>query len=161
MRRGLVMSLLGLALTGGFYLLLIDTVSSPELYAGAVVALLGAGILLLAREHGSVEPAFSIRWWLRVGRVLRRAPVETLIVSRVALQQLVDPKRSRGAFRAIPFEPGGHSGPDAGRRAVAEALGSLTPNTIVVGIDPERKLLLVHQLQHRGGSEELDVLGLG
>lgn len=155
------MLLLGFALTGGFYMLLIDTASSPELYVATAVAVLGAGSLLLAREQESVEPMVSARWVLRLGRVLRRAPVETLMVSRAALEQLVAPKRSRGVFRAVPFDAGGQSGRDLGRRATTEALGSVTPNTIVVGIDPERKLLLVHQLQRHGGADELDVLGLG
>ncbi|MCW3018653.1 MAG: hypothetical protein JWN10_961, partial [Solirubrobacterales bacterium] len=48
---------------------------------------------------------------------------------------------------------------DAGRRALAESFGSLAPNTIVIGVDPERDLLLVHQL--RGGGGRVDVLELG
>ena len=105
MRRGLGMLLLGFALTGGFYMLLIDTASSPELYVATAVAVLGAGSLLLAREQESVEPMVSARWVLRLGRVLRRAPVETLMVSRAALEQLVAPKRSRGVFRAVLSMP--------------------------------------------------------
>jgi hypothetical protein len=40
-------------------------------------------------------------------------------------------------------------------------LGSLAPNTIVIGIDDERDLMLVHQLRRDGGRDELDVLELG
>lgn len=44
---------------------------------------------------------------------------------------------------------------------MAESLGSFAPNTIVLGIDPERGLILVHQLHPQGGRDELDVLELG
>jgi hypothetical protein len=48
-----------------------------------------------------------------------------------------------------------------GRRALAETVGSVAPNTIVIGIDDERGLLLVHQLRRHGGPEDLDVTRLG
>jgi hypothetical protein len=40
-------------------------------------------------------------------------------------------------------------------------MGSLSPNTIVVGVDTERGLVLVHQLQRQGDAEQIDPLGLG
>ena len=61
----------------------------------------------------------------------------------------------------MPFRAGGDGSRDVGRRALAEGLGSLAPNTIVIGVDDERDLLLVHQLHRSGGREELDVLELG
>ena len=53
------------------------------------------------------------------------------------------------------------SGYETGRRALAESLGSFAPNTIIVGVDAERELLLGHQLRPGGGDEAIDVLGLG
>jgi hypothetical protein len=50
---------------------------------------------------------------------------------------------------------------DTGRRALTEAFGSVAPNTVVVGVDAERGLLLVHQLRPQGEPEDLDVLRLG
>ena len=64
-------------------------------------------------------------------------------------------------LRAIPFRHGSEQNArDAARRALAESLGSLAPNTIVIGIDPERDLILAHQLRCRGGVDDVDVLGL-
>jgi multisubunit Na+/H+ antiporter MnhE subunit len=81
------------------------------------------------------------------------------LVSWEAIAQLVVPRGQRGGFRAVPFACGAED--DAGRFALTESLGSFTPNTIVIGIDDERHLLLVHQLHRQGGREELDVLRLG
>jgi hypothetical protein len=77
------------------------------------------------------------------------------------MAQVVAPREAHGSLRAVPFRAGGDDSSDAGRRALAEGLGSLAPNTIVIGVDGERDLLLVHQLHRRGGREQLDVLELG
>jgi hypothetical protein len=81
-------------------------------------------------------------------------------VSFAALAQLVAPRPARGELRAFEFRHGGDSPHEVGRRALAEALGSLPPNTIVIGIDPERDLILGHQLEVNGGADAVDVLGL-
>ena len=61
----------------------------------------------------------------------------------------------------MPFRHGaGESRREAARRALAESFGSLAPNTIVIGIDPERDLILAHQLDLHGGPEAVDVLAL-
>ena len=155
-------ALIGVLLGGGFYLLLIDTVQLPELYAGAGATLLAAVAFEVSREQGFAEAALPIRGVARVWRLALRLPVEIWLVSATAIAQLIRPRHnSRGRFRAVAFDAGGDGPGDAGRRALAEALGSLTPNTIVVGIDPDSKLILVHQLRVRGGREELDPLELG
>jgi hypothetical protein len=64
-------------------------------------------------------------------------------------------------FRASAFGATREVPADTGRRAVAETVGSLAPNTIVVGVDAERGLLLTHQLRRNGPPEDLDVTRLG
>jgi hypothetical protein len=155
-------ALLGLLVAGAFYLLLIDTASPPELYAGAGATVLAAAIYELAREQGVAESALRVGWLARAWRLPWTVVVSIALVSAEAFAQLLFPRTpGRGSWRAVPFRAGGDNGRDAGRRALAEALGSLAPNTIVIGIDFERDLLLVHQLRRRGGREELDVLELG
>jgi multisubunit Na+/H+ antiporter MnhE subunit len=158
--RRLTRAALALALAAAFYLLLIDTVSPPELYVGAGVALLAATAFEISREHGFTEAAIRPAWLLRAWRPVVRVPVHIAVVTREAIAQLASRKRRRGQFRAIPFN-GGAGAYDVGRRALTESLGSFAPNTIVLGVDPDRNLLLVHQLHREGGREELDALGLG
>jgi multisubunit Na+/H+ antiporter MnhE subunit len=151
----------GFVLAAGFYLVLIDTVAAPELYAGAGVALLTAAVFGGSRPQGLAEAELDPGLLAGAWRVLARVPAQIALVGLEALAQIFARKRSRGVFRVVPFDAGGENPRDAGRRALAEALGSLTPNTIVVGIDPERGLMLVHQLHRQGGPEELDVMRLG
>jgi multisubunit Na+/H+ antiporter MnhE subunit len=152
---------LGLLVGGGFYMLLIDTASQPELEAGAAAMLMAAVAYEVSREQGFVEAVISPLWLLRSWRVISRVPVHIALVCFDAVAQIFTRAPRRGRFRAVSFDASGEGAADAGRRALAEALGSLAPNTIVVGIDTDRKLLLVHQLHRQGGRDELDPLRLG
>lgn len=159
-RRAWIVSL-GLLIGGGFYLLLIDTASLPELYALAGVALVCGLVFLLSGEQGLTEARFTPALLASAWRLALKIPVDIGLVCWEALAQLVRPRSSRGSFRAVTFEAAHGTPQDAGRRAIAEALGSVAPNTIVIGVDSERRLLLVHQLRRQGPVEDLDVLRLG
>ncbi len=153
--------LLGGAIGGGFYLLLIDTTQLPELLVLGGTALACGIAFELARQQGFVE-ARVLPWWaLRAWRLVWKIPSDIAIVCAEALAQLVHPRRERGTLRAVPFAATDDSAGDSGRRAIAEILGSVAPNTIVIGIDTDRGLLLVHQLRRQGAAGELDVTGLG
>lgn len=151
----------GAALAAAFYMVLIDTVDLPEVYAGIGAVLLSAAGYEAARRQGVAEARVSPAWVARGWRVVASIPRQIAWVSWHAVAQLMAPRESRGTLRAVPFRAGGTASSDVGRRALAEGLGSLAPNTIVVGIDDERDLLLVHQLHRNGGREQLDVLELG
>lgn len=152
---------LGLLIGGGFYLLLIDTASLPELYALAGVAVACALAFGLAREQGFAAGRVVPWWLIRGWRVIVRIPPDIAILCREAIVQLVAPRQRRGEFRAGAFGAVKQTPEDTGRRAVSEWLGSLSPNTIVVGVDPDRSLLLVHQLHRQGDIDQIDPLGLG
>jgi hypothetical protein len=149
------------ALAAGFYLLLIDTTDPPELYVMIGVVLIAVVAFAASRAQRLTEAAIAPKWLMRGWRPLARVPGDVAILTREAMAQLVVRKRGPiGSFRAIPFK-GGEAENDYGRRALAEMLGSFAPNSIVIGVDTERELLLVHQLRREGGREELDVLRLG
>lgn len=149
-------------LAGALYLLLIDTTSLPELIVGAVAAAIAATGFELAREQQTAGGLTARLDWLRtVHRPLLKVPSDIATVSLLALRQLISPKPVNGAFRAVPFHCGPEHDIEIGRRALAEALGSFAPNTIIIGVDIEHELILGHQLRPTGGAEAIDVLGLG
>jgi hypothetical protein len=159
--RSLTGFLVGVVLAAAFYMALIDTVDLPELYAAIGAVLLGGAAYEAARRQGIAEARVSPAWVARGWCVVVSIPSQIAWVSWEAVAQLAAPRRSRGTLRAVPFRGGGDGADDVGRRALAEGLGSLAPNTIVIGIDGEHDLLLVHQLHRTGGREQLDVLELG
>jgi multisubunit Na+/H+ antiporter MnhE subunit len=152
----------GLLLGGGFYMLLIDTPVPAELYVLAGVAVACAIAFFVSREQGFTEARVHPKYLLSIWRLAIKIPLDIGLVCWAALAQLVRPRAGpRGEFRAVRFDATAESPQHAGRRATAEVLGSVTPNTIVVGVDAERGLLLVHQLHRQGPPEDLDVLRLG
>ncbi len=161
MLRGAVAWSLGWVIAGALYLLLIDITSLPELLVGAGAATLAATGLELAREQQVAGESVRIRWLGRLYRPLAKVPSDIWWVCIAAALQLVRREAARGEFRAVSFAGGVEGSPDTGRRALAEAFGSFAPNTIVVGIDSERELILAHQLHRSGGREAIDLLELG
>lgn len=146
---------------GALYLLLIDTTSLPELIVLAVAAVLSASAFELAREQRIAQEAIRLRWLRRLYRAVLKAPSDIAVVCGVAVRQLVRPKAANGVFRAVPFRSSEDETIETGRRALAESFGSFAPNTIIVGIDPDRELILAHQLRRSGGREAIDLLELG
>ena len=147
--------------SAALYLVLIDITDLPELIVGAGAAAIAATGFELAREHHTAGGLRGrLRYLRRLYRPLLKVPSDIGVVSRLAVRQLLRPRAVNGVFRTAPFRPG-ESGLETGRCALAESFGSFAPNTIIVGVDVDRELLLGHQLRGRGGDEAIDVLGLG
>jgi len=145
---------------GALYLLLIDTTDLPELILGAIAAAIAATGLELAREQRLVGETVRASWLKRLYRPFLKAPADILRVSVAALSQLAAPRSARGEFRALSFPNQPDQEREDGRRALAESFGSFAPNTIIIGVDPERELILAHQLVHTEAAGALDPLGL-
>jgi hypothetical protein len=153
--------MLGWTFAAALYLLLIDITRLPELLVGAGAALLAAIGFELAREQGLVGESVRPRWLLRAHRPLLKVPLDIGFVCAVALRQLVAREDKAGVFRVAPFASGEDEAIDRGRRALAEAMGSFAPNTMIIGVDEERGVILAHQLKRSGGAEAVDLLELG
>jgi multisubunit Na+/H+ antiporter MnhE subunit len=151
----------GWAFAAGLYLLLIDTTDLPELFVGVGAAAIAATASEVARRRAMTAWGTRLRWIARLYRPVLRAPADIAVVSLLALRQLARPRAAVGSFRAVPFRHGDDDALETGRRALAESLGSFAPNTIIIGVDPDRELLLGHQLRRSGGAEAIDLLGLG
>jgi hypothetical protein len=150
------------ALAGGLYLLLIDTTSLPELIVAIAAAVIAATGFELAREQQTAGGVTArVRWLATLYRPVIKAPADIAVVSLMAFRQLVRPRAVNGTFRVMPFRCGPDNDIETGRRALAESLGSFAPNTIIVGVDVERELILGHQLRRGRGAEAIDVLSLG
>lgn len=130
------------ALLFGFWLLLVDTHEEAQLLVGAGVALLAASVSELVRSQRIAQVRVRPAWIARLWRPLASVPGD---IARLALA-LAPGRRTRGRLRALPFDPRVAEPTDNGRQALAELAGSFSPNTIVIGVDAERGLLLAHQL---------------
>lgn len=152
---------LGWLFAAALYLLLIDTPSLPELLVGAGAAALAATGFELAREQRIADVTLQLSWLRRIHRPFTKVPSDIAFVSLAAIRQLAGREPACGEFRSAPFRCGADEQIETGRRALAESFGSFAPNTIIVGVDEDRELVLAHQLRRTGGPEAIDLLGLG
>jgi multisubunit Na+/H+ antiporter MnhE subunit len=147
---------------GALWLVLDDNVATPELITGAVAALIGTLAAAVVHSQHLVEFKPRPRMFRHAWRPLVRLFPDTGLVLVVLFKRLVLRRAPKSGFRAIPFRSGREEGAyDTARRALAKGGGSFTPSSYVVGVEGERDLLLVHQLERRGDARSLDPLELG
>jgi multisubunit Na+/H+ antiporter MnhE subunit len=139
----------------GWWLALVGTNSGLELIAGAGAGLLGALLALAVRRSGLLRFRFEARWLAKTLKVPWRVVYELGAVFWALALHLVGLRRLNSRYRAFDFPAGGDDPTSRGRRAVAAAADSLSPNTMPVDVDRERKVALRHELDPRRASAEM------
>ena len=129
------------------YLLLVFKTEPAEFVAGALAAALAATGATLVRERGDIRFSPGVGW-LRMLPALA-AEVVTGTVRLVPLVwRAARGERIRGRMRAIRFTGAGATDQEsATRRALEKFLGSVAPNSFVVGFDERHDVVVVHQLE--------------
>jgi multisubunit Na+/H+ antiporter MnhE subunit len=138
-----------------------DSGKLPELLAGVGVAALAATGTELVRRQRVAAIAVRPRFLRRLPRLMPSAARDCFALTLAAFAQLVRPRAVRGDTVAVPFDGGSDTPRDNGRRAVASALGSFAPGTVVVGVDPDSNLVIAHQLPVTKKPSDIDPLELG
>lgn len=129
------------------YLLLADNAVLPELLTGVVAAAIGATGTVLVRSQRTRLLKPRVRMLKGAGRPVLGIFGDLVPLTRVLVTHGVLRRPPAGRIEERPFTALSDSGEDAAERALAEALGSLAPNSIVVGLDRERGVLLTHRLR--------------
>ncbi len=101
----------GILLGGPLYLLLIDTVSAPELYAGAGAVLLAACVYEISYSQGFHDAALRPSWIGAVFSAVAEVPSGIAIVSREIVAQTLRPRARRGRVVSSHFPAGDEHNP--------------------------------------------------
>lgn len=138
------------------WLVLAGRVSPHELAVGAGVAVVAAvGSSLAWPRRPMAADARSIAQLWRFPKVAAAGALDVLVV---LARQLLRRIPAESLVLAVPFDAGeGDRG--AARAALAVGYTSATPNFVVLGIDPDRKLLVYHQVRLRPVPEMTRRLG--
>lgn len=144
------------------WLWLDDTVATPELVVGALCAAFAATVAQFVLERAGPRVGLRRSWLRFAWRPLLSVVPDLARLTRVLVLTLTGRRTRRGRFLAVQFDAGGARSPyDTGRRVLAKTAGSFSPNTYVVGIDADRDLILVHQLEPVDSVRRTDPLELG
>jgi multisubunit Na+/H+ antiporter MnhE subunit len=123
-----------------------DSIALDELLAGAGAAALAAFLAELVTHQAGIRFRMRVEWLVPAlglpGQVVR----DTVIVFAALWRRLVRGEQPPSGFREIPARFGGASDEDVTRRVLLIGGRSVAPNTFVLGIDPERNVMVIHQL---------------
>jgi multisubunit Na+/H+ antiporter MnhE subunit len=123
-----------------------DSLQPDELLAGAGAAALAALAAEVASHHAAARLGLRAAWLARALRLPGEVAHDTVTVFAALARTLVTRQPPRGAFRELPVAYGDDTPRGVTRRVLLTGASSLAPNTFVLGIDPERDAMVVHQL---------------
>jgi hypothetical protein len=126
----------------------VGTTQTLEVLAGVAAAVIAAVALEVGRSLRLLRFTFERRFFFRG----LKAPVEVVfdfgVVTWELLRAVARGRRVSGSYVEVTF-PAGEAGraQHAWRRAYATTVGTLSPNAIVVEIDPAQNSALLHSLR--------------
>lgn len=129
-----------------FWVVLDYSLSLAELLVGAGVAALSALLVELVLYQAASEFRIRIKWVAHAFRLPRQLLHDTVTVLVVLWRRLISGQQPSSGFVEMPKAWGVESALGTTRRALLVAATSVAPNTLALGIDPERDVLVVHQL---------------
>jgi hypothetical protein len=129
------------------YVLLVFKTEPAEFVAGAVCGAISATGAYLVRQASGTRFHPGWGWLPAAARLPRAVIVDTIRLVGVLWRVIARREDVRGRIISLPYKDAHRRGVDAeSRRAVAKFLGSVAPNTVVVGIAERHDRVLVHQL---------------
>jgi multisubunit Na+/H+ antiporter MnhE subunit len=134
-------------LCAALWLALVDRTRLDELLTGVVAATLGATAAVLVRQERQVILRPRPRWLAAAGRPLLALFTDLWPLARALVLRGVLRRPGDGRLVELPFDVVGDTPGDAAFRVFTATLGSLGPNTIVVDIDTDGRVLRAHQLE--------------
>ncbi|HEX5285129.1 MAG TPA: hypothetical protein VFW30_13485 [Bryocella sp.] len=150
---------LSVLIMAGEWILLVAGVKRDEMIVGALSVL--ASALFLQFVYRAEQQKLDIRLkdlataWRLPGYIVR----DTWVVTLVLMKDLLGIKRASSFYRVCGFKTSKDDPLLAGRRVLATAFTTVTPNSIVIGIDYEQSRMLFHQLQRAGVGKLAEELG--
>lgn len=121
---------------------IVGWLSWPGLVTGVGAALLAVAFADLDRRTARIRAFPLKRWWRPLYRLPWAVAADMVLLTTALVRMARSRGRTASAFVSVPVV----SSPRQ-RLAVGMIAATLTPNTIAVDYDPDRGVVLLHQLQ--------------
>ena len=128
------------------WMLLVGEWNRIEWIAAACAATVGATVAEAARAAVGSMFRVPLRWVARSWSALPMVFVDFGLLTAALVRSLVTRRVVRGRFVAREFPAGGDDAESRGVRAWVTIAATYSPNAYVVDIEPERGLVLLHEL---------------
>ena len=129
----------------GLWLVFTDNVGYRELLAGAGAATIATYFSLAFASRKPID-SFQVPRGLSVIWDVPAALAQDTAVLLLAVARRLAGKRIHSGMVAIPFGAVGDNPSSRGKRALATTLMTITPNTLVLGILRDERILYFHRL---------------
>ena len=134
-----------------FWVILDDSIATDELLAGAGAAALAALLAEVVTYQAATRLRIRVTWLIPAlslpGQVVR----DTGIIYHALWRRLVHGEQPPSAFVELPARYGNDTPEGITRRTLLVGGTSVAPNTFVLGIDPDRDVMVVHRLVAQRG----------
>jgi multisubunit Na+/H+ antiporter MnhE subunit len=142
------------ALLMTLWIIVDGSVDTDELLAGAGAAALAALLAQLA-GHRAAAPGMPAGWFRAIVRLPVDVARDTWTVFGALARTLRHRQAPASAFRQSPVAYGAKTPTGRLRRAFVIGVSSFAPNSFALGIDADRDVMVVHQLdpQRSGGRQ--------
>jgi hypothetical protein len=125
----------------------VGTTAKIEVLWGLGAAALAALAIEVVRAQELLHFRIDGRWLLRGLKTPATIVFDFGVVTWVLVRALARGRRVEGEWLEVEFPAGDAHAQYAWRRAYATVLGTMDPNAIVVEIDAERKVAVLHALE--------------
>ena len=129
-----------------FWVILDYSLASDELLAGAGAAALGALLAELAFHQAATRFRIRIEWLVPALSLPAQVVKDTAIVFAALWRRVARGEEPASGFRAVPARFGSNTAEGQTRRVLLIGGRSVAPNSIAAGIDPDRDVMIIHQL---------------
>jgi len=124
-----------------------DSFESDELLVGAGLAAVAALAAEVVCDQAELRLRIRAAWLVRVLSLPGQVVQQTFLVfAALARGLFTKAPLPRGRFRELPVQYGDDTPLGVTRRVLLIGARSLAPNEFVLGIDPERDVMITHQL---------------
>jgi multisubunit Na+/H+ antiporter MnhE subunit len=141
------------ALMMAFWVAIDDSLESDELLAGAGAAALAALAAAVITGQAGVRFRVRPRWLLPALRLPGHVARDTWIVFAALARTLARGQPPDSEFAELPVRYGDDTAFGQTRRVLLTGGQSLAPNMFVLGLDPERDVMVVHRLVSDRGNQ--------
>ena len=141
----------------GLWFLFVYQLSLIELLAGAAVAAVSLVALQVSLHAVPLRFKPELRWFSGVF-ILPVTVVKDMVILLRALARLLQGKKLSSLFQVTRFSATAEGSRANAKRVLAIAFITVSPNSIVVGIDRKSGLLLFHELERTPAPKILEGL---
>jgi hypothetical protein len=147
------------ALMGSEWVLLVAGVKPHEMLVGALSITAAAAFMCSILRSETMELNFMLRDVVKVWQVPWHILTNTFTLCEVLFKDLLLNKPAGSYYRISGFKTSKTDPTLIARRVLATAYTTVSPNSIVIGIDYEQSRMLLHQVQRDEVSEMTKSLG--